>query len=122
LKCLVVDDDVAICDLLRSKLTNAGHDVIVANNGADGIAFARSEKPDLVLLDVMMPGVDGLQACAQLRADSVTADMPILIVSSGKGRDEIQRGIDAGANDYITKPFSPREVVRRVQQFGKPAA
>jgi DNA-binding response OmpR family regulator len=117
LKCLVVDDDVAICDLLQTKLTNAGHEVIVANDGVAGLAFARSEMPDVILLDVVMPELGGLEACEQLRSDVVTANMPIVLVSSGKSGEDIQRGLDAGANGYITKPFSPREVVRRIQEI-----
>jgi DNA-binding response OmpR family regulator len=116
-KCLVVDDDTAICDLLQTKLTNAGHDVIVANCGLDGLAAARSEMPDVVLLDVAMPGLNGLEACAQLRADQKTARLPIVMVSAGKSGDDIRQGIAAGANGYITKPFSPRDVVQRIQEI-----
>ena len=108
---LVVDDDPHIRQLLVFALAKAGLDVIEAEDGEAGLALAQSHAPALVVLDINMPRMDGLEVCRRLRAEG---DMPILFLSSRD--DEIDRvvGIELGADDYVVKPFSPREVVARV--------
>ncbi|MCU6455216.1 response regulator transcription factor [Sphingomonas sp. A2-49] len=108
---LIVDDDPHIRQLLVFALQKAGLDTIEAGDGEAGLALAGAHRPSLVILDINMPRMDGLEVCRRLRADG---DVPILFLSSRD--DEIDRvlGIELGADDYVTKPFSPREVVARV--------
>lgn len=111
---LLVEDSRDIADLLRHYLERAGHDVDLVTNGSDVLPHAQSRPPDLVLLDLMLPGLDGLDVCQALRRDSATADVPIIIVTArGEEGDRI-RGLELGADDYVVKPFSPKEVVARV--------
>jgi len=108
---LIIDDDPHIRQLLAFALAKAGLDTIEAEDGEAGLAMADTAAPDLVILDINMPRMDGIEVCRRLRAKS---DVPILFLSSRD--DEIDRvlGIELGADDYVTKPFSPREVVARV--------
>lgn len=109
---LVVDDDSHIRDIVRFALEREGFSVIEAENGAEGLALAEKEKPDLALLDIMMPEMDGSEVCRRLRRKSV---MPIIFLTSRD--DEIDRvlGLELGGDDYIAKPFSPRELVARIK-------
>jgi len=109
---LVVEDDSETAALLRLYLEDAGYEVIVAERGDQGLDIALRRRPDVVLLDLMLPGMDGLQVCERLRKQS---DVPILMITARTLEEDRLRGFDAGADDYISKPFSPREVVRRVR-------
>ncbi len=112
---LIVDDEEDVRELVGSNLRRAGMRVVEAADGLQGILFARSQMPNVVVLDVMMPGRDGLQVCAELRADEVTKDIPVLMLTAkGQTSDRIA-GLERGADDYLAKPFSPRELVLRVQ-------
>jgi DNA-binding response OmpR family regulator len=91
-----------------------GHDVLVAHDGESGLAAARSEMPDLVILDWMMPILTGLEVCAELRADETLARVPVILLTAKAQENDIKRGFTAGADDYIVKPFSPRELASRV--------
>jgi two-component system, OmpR family, response regulator len=108
---LIVDDDPHIRQLLAFALSKAGWETIEAGDGEEGLALATAQRPDLVILDINMPKMDGLEVCRRLRSEG---DLPILFLSSRD--DEIDRvlGIELGADDYVVKPFSPREVVARV--------
>jgi two-component system, OmpR family, response regulator len=111
-KILMVDDEPHIRDIVRFALTREGFTVIEAENGAEGLALALSEAPDLILLDIMMPELDGSEVCRQLRR---TSRIPIIFLSSRD--DEIDRvlGLELGGDDYVGKPFSPRELAARVK-------
>jgi two-component system OmpR family response regulator len=111
-KILIVDDDPHIRDVVSFALTQASHEVLAASDGEAGLARALADAPDLVVLDIVMPKLDGIELCRRLRAKST---VPILFLSSKD--DEIDRviGLEVGADDYITKPFSPRELVARVK-------
>ena len=109
---LVVDDEPKIVDICRDYLSAAGFKVIVAADGTRGLSLARNEKPDLVVLDLMMPGMDGLDVCRQLRRDGT---MPIVMLTARVEESDKLIGLELGADDYITKPFSPRELVARVR-------
>ena len=109
---LVVEDDRHTADLLRLYLARDGHDVAVAYDGAAGLRAAQRRVPDLVVLDVMLPELDGFALCGALRALHA---MPILILSARGEEDDRIRGLELGADDYVVKPFSPREVVMRVR-------
>ncbi len=109
---LVIEDDRNIADLVRRYLERAGYETIVAYDGNEGLAMAKSRAPRFVVLDVMLPGVDGWEVCKALRRES---DVPILILTARA--DEMDRvvGLSIGADDYVVKPFSPRELVERVK-------
>jgi len=109
---LVVDDDPNIRDLLRLYVTRDGHRVVFANDGAQALVAARQHAPDLVLLDVMLPGIDGLEVCRQLREES---DVPIVLLTARSGDSDKVVGLDLGADDYVVKPFSPRELMARIR-------
>ncbi|MBN1937690.1 MAG: response regulator [Anaerolineae bacterium] len=112
---LVVDDDEGLRQLLRLTLQFAGMDVREAGDGLDALAQIRAEPPDLVLLDVMMPKMDGLTVCRTLRADPDTEDLPVMMISGKTDPRSIQQGLDNGANEYITKPFCIQELIARVK-------
>ncbi|MEU4116705.1 response regulator transcription factor [Kitasatospora sp. NPDC028055] len=113
---LVVDDDPTVAEVVAGYLTRAGHHVDRAADGPQGLALARTApRPDLVVLDLMLPGIDGLEILRRLRTDPDGAELPVVLLTA-KG-DETDRilGLELGADDYVTKPFSPRELVLRVQ-------
>lgn len=109
---LVVDDEESIVQLIAYNLRRAGYDVLSTGNGEEALRLARLEMPDLIILDLMLPGMDGFDVCKEIRKDS---DLPILMLTA-RG-EEIDRvvGFEIGADDYVTKPFSPRELVGRVK-------
>lgn len=111
---LIVDDDPDICALLEFKLASSGYDVSVEADGEAALAAIEQEQIDLVLLDWMMPRMGGLEVCLTLRADERYARLPVLMLTAKAQEVDVQRGLAAGADDYILKPFSPREVVARV--------
>jgi DNA-binding response OmpR family regulator len=113
---LVVDDDPVIADLVAFRLTRLGLDVSVETDGQAGLAAARELRPDLVVLDWMMPRMNGLEMCAALRADpdAALARTPVLLLTAKAQEPDLERGFAAGATDYIVKPFSPRELATRV--------
>ena len=112
---LVADDDVDIRDLVAFKLEQAGFDVTAVDDGLAALTAARLGSPDLVLLDVMMPGLSGIDVCRELRGDPVTAKLPIILLTSRAQEGDVETGFGAGADDYVVKPFSPRELLTRVE-------
>lgn len=111
-KILVVDDDTNICELLRLYLTKEGYQVTTANDGEEGLDKFNQVKPDMVLLDVMMPKMDGLEVCRRIRRVS---SVPILMITAKDEDADRILGLDIGADDYIVKPFSPGEVMARIR-------
>jgi DNA-binding response OmpR family regulator len=112
---LIVEDDRDIAELMSHALRKAGHETDLVASGRDALARARERHPDAIVLDVMLPGIDGLQVCRTLRSEAATAAIPIIMVTArGEEADRIG-GLDIGADDYLTKPFSPRELVARVR-------
>jgi DNA-binding response OmpR family regulator len=109
---LVVDDDPTVSEVVRGYLERAGFTVRHAADGVTGLATARQTAPDLIVLDVMLPGLDGIEVCRQLRSDSM---VPIVMLTALGGEVDRVLGLQMGADDYLTKPFSPRELVLRVQ-------
>lgn len=114
-KILVVDDEEHIQELIKFNLEKNGYKVICADNGIDAIKLAKEQLPQLMLLDLMLPGMDGLDVCKEIRKDSSMSNMPIIMITA-KG-EEIDKiiGLELGADDYITKPFSVRELVARIK-------
>jgi DNA-binding response OmpR family regulator len=111
---LVVEDDKDIAELIAHSLQKAGHTVETAGTGTDGLKRASDTVPDLIVLDLMLPGMDGLLVCQALRADPATALLPIIMLTARAEEVERIAGLELGADDYITKPFSPRELAARV--------
>ena len=116
-KILVVEDDLDLVELLRFNLANAGFSVVVAVDGAEALKKARSILPDLILLDLMLPELDGFAVCEILRRDSATTGIPIIILTAMSSQLARVAGIAAGANDYMTKPFSPKHLLGRIETF-----
>jgi two-component system phosphate regulon response regulator PhoB len=114
---LIVDDEQDVVDLLAYNLQRAGYKTITARDGRVALQKARDEFPALVILDLMLPQMDGTEVCKQLKADSKTAGIPILMLTA-KG-EEVDRvvGLELGADDYVTKPFSPREIALRIKKI-----
>ena len=112
---LVADDDADIRDLLSFKLEQAGLEVVAAEDGQAALGLARERHPTLAVLDVSMPGLSGIDVCRMLRADPSTADMLIIMLTARVQEQDVEGGFSAGADDYVTKPFSPRELVTRIQ-------
>lgn len=116
---MVVDDEREIVDLLRSYLERDGYRVLVAYDGREALEIARRDRPDLMILDLMLPEVDGWEVCRQVRA---TSSIPIIMLTARDEETDKLVGLELGADDYITKPFSPREVVARVRAVLRRAA
>ena len=114
-KILVVDDEESILELLEYNLTKQGYAVTRAETGEDGLKLARSLKPDLILLDLMLPGIDGLDVCKMLKNDSHTKTIPIIMLTAKGEEADIVIGLELGADDYVTKPFSVRILLARVK-------
>ena len=112
---LLVEDDPDIRHLVAYKLHKAGLDVVGVSDGAAALRQARSQPPDLVLLDVRMPRMSGLDVCRELRAGPLRADVPIIMLTARARPQDLEQGYAAGATDYIVKPFSPRELLERVE-------
>jgi DNA-binding response OmpR family regulator len=111
---LVVEDSRDIADLIKHYLEKAGHDVALLSSGTDVLREVRANRPALVILDLMLPGMDGLMVCQALRADPQAAGLPVIMLTAkGEEADRV-RGLELGADDYVTKPFSPKELVARV--------
>jgi DNA-binding response OmpR family regulator len=110
---LVVEDDPHTAEIVRLYLTRDGHDVMVASDGAQGLKLAQERKPSLVVLDLMLPGMDGLEVCRSLRAEADS--VPVIMLTARVEEHDRLQGLDLGADDYVTKPFSPRELAARVR-------
>lgn len=114
-KVLVVDDEQAIVELVRYHIEKEGMQCLEASDGETAIRLARTERPDLVILDLMLPGVDGLEVCRLLRQEASTTNLSVIMLTAKA--DEVDRvvGLEMGADDYVVKPFSPRELIARVK-------
>ena len=114
-KILVIEDEDDIQELIRYNLVKEGYQVIGAGTGEDGVRIAKTSQPDLILLDIMLPGKDGLEICRMLAADPLTQHVPVILVTAKGEETDVVTGLRMGADDYITKPFSPRILVARVR-------
>ena len=112
---LIVDDEPMARTLLRLMLVRAGFHVSEAEDGFDALEKVRKNQPDVVLLDVMMPGMDGFTVCEKLRNETATAELPIIMLSAKTDLDSINKGLRAGATIYLTKPISPEELTQHVK-------
>ncbi|HLB25755.1 MAG TPA: response regulator [Nitrospirota bacterium] len=116
-KILVVDDEMHILRIVKYKLESAGYQVLTALNGADALKLAREERPALIFLDIMMPGINGYEVCLQLKNDPQTKDIIIIMLTAkGQESDKI-KGLEVGVDEYITKPFSPQDLLDRTRDL-----
>ena len=114
---LAVDDDPRSLRLVEACLVPHGYEVVTARNGEDGVAIVANEKVDLILMDVMMPVLDGYEACRRLKDNPATKDIPVVMLTAKTQLTEQKAGLDCGAGDYVCKPFTPKELVAQVQEF-----
>jgi DNA-binding response OmpR family regulator len=112
---LAIDDEPDLIELIRYNLEREGFAVRGAFDGETGLAMALRDKPDVVIVDLMLPGIDGLEVCRRLRADSRTVAIPLIMLTAKSGESDRIVGLEIGADDYVTKPFSPRELTARVR-------
>jgi two-component system phosphate regulon response regulator PhoB len=112
---LVVDDEEDVLELLRYNLEKDGFKVYTAVTGEEALKKAVDKLPDLVVLDVMLPGIDGLEVCKKLKSDSKTSQIPVILLTARGEESDIVSGLEIGADDYVTKPFSPRELIARIK-------
>ncbi len=116
-KILVVDDEVNITQILEFSIGSEGYQVITASNGEEAIDKARNEQPDLIILDIMMPKIDGYEACRILKTSPLTKNIPVVLLTA-KGREiDKKLGYEVGATDYIIKPFSPNRLIDRIHEL-----
>jgi CheY-like chemotaxis protein len=114
---LVVDDDPVIQKLLKVNFEMEGYTVLSAPDGADGLDQARAHAPDVIILDVMMPRMNGLEVLAALKSDEATDSIPVILLSAKAQAGDVQAGLDRGADAYVTKPFDPLDLLDRVGQY-----
>ena len=112
---LLVEDEGDIRDVIEYNLERAGYLTLAFDNGEAGLEAIRNESPDLVLLDLMLPGIDGLEICRQIKEDPTTRDIPIIMITAKTEESDVVLGLGVGADDYVNKPFSPQELIARVK-------
>jgi len=115
---LVVDDDTALAEMIGIVLRTEGFDPVFCEDGAQAVDVFRSSKPDLVLLDLMLPGLDGIEVCSRIRSESGT---PIIMLTAKSDTADVVKGLESGADDYMVKPFNPKELVARIRTRLRPA-
>jgi Response regulator containing CheY-like receiver, AAA-type ATPase, and DNA-binding domains len=116
-KVLIVDDEPFNVDYLQQELEDLGYQIITAFNGQEALDKIKSQQPDLVLLDLMMPVLDGFAVLSEMKADNVLRDIPVIIVSAANDSKSIVKGIKQGADDYITKPVDPEHLVKKLKEY-----
>jgi two-component system, OmpR family, alkaline phosphatase synthesis response regulator PhoP len=116
---LVVEDERDVAELLRYNLAKEGYDVVVATTGPDAIKLAHDQRPDLVLLDIMVPHLNGWEICRRLKQDAETRPIPVIMLTGRVEEGDKVLGFEVGADDYVTKPFSPRELLARIRAVGR---
>jgi len=116
-KILLVDDSATVLMMERMILAAERFEIVTASNGLEGQEKARSERPDLILMDIVMPQVNGIQACKALRDDPATRDIPIILVTTRGESDSMEQGYESGCNDYVTKPVNSAELLSKVRNL-----
>lgn len=116
-KVLICDDDPAILRVLQVNLEIEGYDVYIAHHGEEAVELAMAHHPDLVILDIMMPRLDGYEACEAIKSNSATADIPVVFLSARAQQSDIERGRSFGVAEYLTKPFDPMELLQVVERL-----
>ena len=114
---LIVDDEEDIRELLQFNLVKEGYDVILADTGERSLELAKNKNPQLIVLDLMLPGIDGLSVCKKLKSEPKTASIPIVMLTAKGEESDIVTGLEIGADDYVTKPFSPKVLIARIRKL-----
>ncbi|HEB72180.1 MAG TPA: response regulator transcription factor [Nitrospirae bacterium] len=114
-KIVIIEDEADILEVIEYNLVREGYEVVTVMDGSEGLRRVKKEMPGLVLLDIMLPGLDGLEVCRKLKEDGATRNIPIIMVTAKEGESDIVLGLGLGADDYVTKPFSPKELTGRVR-------
>ncbi|MGD8869866.1 MAG: response regulator [Gemmatimonadales bacterium] len=114
-KIVVIEDEADILEVIEYNLRREGFDVVSSESGEDGLEKVESAAPDLILLDLMLPEIDGIELCRRLKSDPLTAGIPIIMVTAKGEESDVVLGLGVGADDYVTKPFSPKELIARVK-------
>ena len=112
---LIVDDEEDVIELVRYHLDKNGYKVDTAASGEEALSEARKKSPDLIILDLMLPGIDGLEVCKKLKSDLKTEPIPIIMLTAKGEESDIVTGLELGAEDYLTKPFSPKVLIARIR-------
>ena len=115
-KILIVDDEKQLVSLVKLHMEMAGYEVLTASDGERALAIGREENPDLIILDLMLPKIDGWEVCKRLRAEQKISGIPVIMLTARTETEDKLKGFECGADDYVTKPFSPRELVARVKR------
>ncbi|PIR58342.1 MAG: response regulator [Parcubacteria group bacterium CG10_big_fil_rev_8_21_14_0_10_35_15] len=119
-KILIIEDDKFLRELMVRKLVNDGYEAIEATNGEEGVRTAKAEKPDLILLDLILPGIDGFESLTRIRKDQETANIPVIILSNLGQKEDIEKGLKLGATDYLIKAhFAPGEIAEKIASILK---
>lgn len=119
-KILVIEDDKFLRELISQKLLNEGYDIAEAVDGEKGIESVKSEKPDLILLDLILPGIDGFEVLARIKSDPEISNVPVIVLSNLGQKDDIEKGLNMGAVDYLIKAhFTPAEIVEKIRAIMK---
>ena len=119
-KILIIEDDKFLRELIVSKLTKENYEVFEAVDGEEGVKKIREEKPDLILLDLILPGIDGFEVLSQMKSDPVVSSIPVIILSNLGQKEDIEKGIELGATDYMIKAhFTPGEIVEKIKSIFK---
>ena len=113
---LIVDDEKQLVSLVKLHMEMAGYEVLSAKDGEEALEIVRKESPDLIILDLMIPKIDGWEVCRRIRAESKVGNIPIIMLSARTETEDKLKGYECGTDDYVTKPFSPRELVARVKR------
>lgn len=113
---LVVDDEKDVCETISLMLEGAGHETLIAANGEDALKMATDEKPDLVLLDILLPGIDGFEVLSKLKVDTETQRIPIIIVSGKRDAESVLKAKNLGSNEYLMKPFTAQELLKIISR------
>ncbi|MCB4204811.1 response regulator [Deferribacterales bacterium Es71-Z0220] len=117
MKVLIADDELRLRKVVSLHLKKSGLDVIEVSNGAQALERAKEESPDVIVLDVMMPELNGLETLERIKGDSSLKDIPVIMLSAKATQDDIKKGVELGATSYLTKPFSPKQLLEEIYKF-----
>jgi DNA-binding response OmpR family regulator len=116
MKVIIADDELRLRKVVALHLKRSGIDVIEVSNGKDALSLAKDKKPDVIILDVMMPELNGLDALKELKSDKELKDIPVIMLSAKAGGEDINKGLELGADAYLTKPFSPKQLLEEINK------
>lgn len=116
-KILVIDDQKEVRDLVEASLRDGGFEIFKASGGREGIQIAKNTRPDIIILDIMMPNFDGIATCKILKRNPITKKIPVIFLTAKHGKEDVKAALQAGGKDYVMKPFSPDDLLERIQKW-----